>query len=810
MAFDQTTRNRLARFVSDARALLTEEFTRQLQNEYGLDPISGEVTPIDRLTAVDDRRRETAKILRETLDYYLAGNSKVDGKAKRDVLDRIVREQAFTVLNRLCALRMSEARGLVLESIAKGYQSKGFQLYARLAGNALGETGEAYRMYLFSLMDEIALDLTVLFDRFSPQSRLFPRETALLKLLELINDPEIEPLWTEDETIGWIYQYFNSREERKAMRDASQAPRNSRELAVRNQFFTPRYVVEFLTDNTLGRIWFEMTCGETALKDSCRYLVRRKHSLFLENGREAPEPFLTNQQHETDPNLAHEMWLPPNDQITDLGTIFLYGLTAGGYDYAREQWGTECGDLANEKLKQYNETGKWEGTFEELRCCLFFEQRRYHHFGEGPEGDGVKAIMDLYQTICERWNLEVEYIPHRPLKDPREIKMLDPACGSMHFGLYAFDLFEQIYAESWALEERLGEDALKRLADLDSLHKTYPDQEAYLKDVPRLIIERNIHGIDIDPRAVQIAGLSLWLRAQKSWQTQGLRPSERPQIRKSNVVCAEPMPGDRQMLDEFLSTLRGDGLEALMRKAWHVPADQRVKATQQMADALTKLVRTVWQEMELAGEAGSLLKIEETLRNAIAAARKESEEKSPLFRVLEYGLNEPTKEQYVQLVAGKDIDFFDRAEVLVLDALKDYAEHAVNGDSYQRRLFAGDAIQGFGFINLCRKSYDVVLMNPPFGASSLGSKDYITREYPRTKNDLYSAFVERGLNSIGHRGRLGAISSRTGFFLKSFQLWREDILLKEARVMVMTDLGYGVLDTAMVETAAYVLQRGTL
>ena len=114
--------------------------------------------------------------------------------------------------------------------------------------------------------------------------------------------------------------------------------------------------------------------------------------------------------------------------------------------------------------------------------------------------------------------------------------------------------------------------------------------------MPRLIIERNIHGVDIDPRAAQIAGLSLWLRAQKSWQAQGLRPSERPQIHKSNVVCAEPMPGDRQMLEEFLSTLRGEGLEALMRKAWRVPVNQKVKATPQMAEALAKLVRTFWNE----------------------------------------------------------------------------------------------------------------------------------------------------------------------------------------------------------------------
>ena len=63
MAFDQTTRNRLARFVSDTRSLLAEEFTRQLQNDYGLDPDSGDVTDLARLEHLDDARRETARLL---------------------------------------------------------------------------------------------------------------------------------------------------------------------------------------------------------------------------------------------------------------------------------------------------------------------------------------------------------------------------------------------------------------------------------------------------------------------------------------------------------------------------------------------------------------------------------------------------------------------------------------------------------------------------------------------------------------------------------------------------------------------------
>ena len=217
MAFDQPTRNRLQRFVNEARRGLEEEFTRQLQNDYGMDPASGTVADLASLRHISADQRETARILRETLAHYTASGE----MTTRQGLDRIVREQAFTIINRLAALRMAEARAILIESVGNGFQAKGFQLYARLAGAGLGETGDAYRVYLLSIFDELALDLPGLFDRYSPQGRLFPRESALLQVLKLVNDPEIETLWAEDETIGWIYQYFNSKQERKAMRDAS-------------------------------------------------------------------------------------------------------------------------------------------------------------------------------------------------------------------------------------------------------------------------------------------------------------------------------------------------------------------------------------------------------------------------------------------------------------------------------------------------------------------------------------------------------------------------------------------------------------
>jgi hypothetical protein len=330
MAFDQSTRNRLQKFVNNARTLLIEEFTRQLQATYGLDPKTGSIAAVDSLTHLDNRQREAANLLRDIVNHYIANSTGKNEKEKsRQALDRLVREQGFTILNRIAALRMAEARGIVIESVANGYNSKGFQLYKTVAGTSHGETGDAYRNYLYSFFDEFSIDLELLFSRHSAQGLLFPRETALLELLEQTNHHEIEHLWSEDETIGWIYQYYNSQEERQKMRKESQAPRTSRELAVRNQFFTPRYVVEFLVDNTLGRLWFDATAGRTGLYERCHYLL-----------------------------------VKPDE-------------------------------------------------FEEKRSST----------------------------------------PPTTIRDPRTLKLLDPACGSMHFGLYAFDLFLEIYREAWAWEQ---------------------------------------------------------------------------------------------------------------------------------------------------------------------------------------------------------------------------------------------------------------------------------------------------------------------------------------------------------------------
>ncbi len=157
-----------------------------------------------------------------------------------------------------------------------------------------------------------------------------------------------------------------------------------------------------------------------------------------------------------------------------------------------------------------------------------------------------------------------------------------------------------------------------------------------------------------------------------------------------------------------------------------------------------------------------------------------------------------------------DEQFWQAAEHRIYEALRAYAEQAENGSGFRRRLFADDAAQGFAFIDLCRKRYDVVVMNPPFGAASTCSKDYIAKAYPRSKNDLLAACVERGVHWLHPGALLGAITSRTAFFLTSYRQWRQGVVLGEAKPVVMADLGYGVMDAAMVEAAAYVLRKQSL
>jgi hypothetical protein len=123
--------------------------------------------------------------------------------------------------------------------------------------------------------------------------------------------------------------------------------------------------------------------------------------------------------------------------------------------------------------------------------------------------------------------------PPIPMKPVREITVLDPACGIMHFGLVAFDLLAEMYRE-----------------ELENVGKPgWPKEPSVVDEaeITAAIVRNNLFGIDIDLRAVQLSALTLYLKAKS------LNPTTA--ITESNLACAD------------VSLPNGERLDALVREA---------------------------------------------------------------------------------------------------------------------------------------------------------------------------------------------------------------------------------------------------
>ena len=288
---DQSIRNKLRSVVTQCRRLLEESIAQQLQGKYDIyatgkkDEVRAEKdVPLGHLTEEERQSRQDILAHFEHIEAL--------GYKPRETLEQLIREIAFTHLNRLCAYKMMEVRDVYVggqkfrEAVSRGLKSQGFLFY--LAENPeeekrynAGDQEEAYRHFLNWLGGTLSQEIGVLFSPTDPANRVYPPQRVLDEVLDLLNNEDLKGIWSEDETIGWVYQYFTPKELRDQARKESQAPRNSYELAFRNQFFTPRYVVEFLTDNTLGPDLVRDAAGDTRLKDECRYMVRRPDEVFL-------------------------------------------------------------------------------------------------------------------------------------------------------------------------------------------------------------------------------------------------------------------------------------------------------------------------------------------------------------------------------------------------------------------------------------------------------------------------------------------------------------------------------------------------
>jgi hypothetical protein len=390
----------LRTFTLWARQKLVKETEALLLQIYGLEA-DGTFLPKAKLPIL--ARIPEAMATRKRLEKLISDEQEAS-IPPADAYQKVVKEVAFTHLNRLVAFKLMEGRKLMRGAIDRYHDSNSFKIYLASHDADLklfekgsmplddfdeGPNDRAYRHFLLWQSAELAKEVRVLFDPGTLPSQIFPRPRILREIIDALNAEDMKEAWApgNEETIGWVYQAFNAEELERAFAEARLTGKkfSREEIPSVTQLFTPRLAVRFLVDNTLGRLWLSMH-PDSSLTDVLGYL--------------APLP--------TDP-------------------------------------------------------------------------------------------------------------PKPPLKPVKEIRVLDPATGTMHFGLFAFDLFVQMYREELTNAGTPG----------------WPPQASVENEeqIPAAIVANNLFGIDIDLRAVQLAALALYVRAKAT--------NKGAVLVDSNLACAD-------------------------------------------------------------------------------------------------------------------------------------------------------------------------------------------------------------------------------------------------------------------------------
>lgn len=380
-----------------------------------------------------------------------------------------------------------------------------------------------------------------------------------------------------------------------------------------------------------------------------------------------------------------------------------------------------------------------------------------------------------YQRLTEDGQLQT-------FKRACDITLLDPACGTMHFGQYAFGLFYRMYLDEI---ENAGKDGWPKEPSI-----TDP------RDIAAAIINNNLFGIDIDPRAIQIASLSLLLTAKESALQQGYSPFE-VKIQRTNLVVANAVD------------LGEERLRALV---------QQLGTRLGSAELQERLFKTLWDNLQYVSELGSLVQVREGVGQVLSDWTQAQAREKGLTQIirrdsgqqLELGtiLSDAYQQKARQLELERRV-LEEEAKKIQDELLAAVEQAASRGDGNPaEQLFAEDTARGLKLLQTLSRTFDVVVMNPPYGSFVPKVKDFVKAAYPLTSNDIYATFIDRATQLTEPEGYVGALVSRTFVALVSAKKLREEILLKRNPLIVMLDLGPGILDDATVEAAAIVLKGG--
>jgi len=320
--------------------------------------------------------------------------------------------------------------------------------------------------------------------------------------------------------------------------------------------------------------------------------------------------------------------------------------------------------------------------------------------------------MQPESHLCEKWEYYVRDADRAPVskKPVAGITFLDPACGSGHFLIEAFDLFYSMYIDEGTLKE--------------------PAQ------ICASILEHNLFGIDIDERAVQIAALALVMKAKE------MAPDFVPQ-RVNMVATNIRLPAGKEHLEAFL------------RKH---PEDAPLKPALQV----------IFEGLAHSDELGSLLQIEEPVGKELRALQAMYEaSRLPMEQLALWS-------QFQTPVQGRlplGVASYEVWKERTLDRIRVHFDAEARDNDLGTAFFGEAASKGMSLVDLLARRYDIVAANPPYmGSKNMGLilKRFVERQFGPGKRDLYAAFILRCLELAKNGSRVAMVTQQSWMFLRSF------------------------------------------
>lgn len=183
--------------------------------------------------------------------------------SEAEAYEKLVEELTFTLFNRLSALKVMEAHIFFPEIITRRevHGERSFAHLAWLEENPEAREEEAeglirFLEYQFDLLSENI----PLFSLNHPY-HLLPTAIELNNIIKAFNavenDEQVEPdCWKSDDILGWLYESYNNYKKIAHKTKGDKTEYNK--VSIQSQVYTPRWVVKFLVDNSLGKLYLEM------------------------------------------------------------------------------------------------------------------------------------------------------------------------------------------------------------------------------------------------------------------------------------------------------------------------------------------------------------------------------------------------------------------------------------------------------------------------------------------------------------------------------------------------------------------------